>query len=457
MNITSEELKNRIDQADNTLRECLEMMIDFKHGNNVDRVVKDFQYTLADCLYNLMSLYQQLAAEKRQLIDKKQEYQLDEFKSLMKKNAKFSKVIKSAIEIGKDLGDAFAWFFYRNDVEELKKHTDHQSNGLYVHGVGGKGEVEFIKNTQILNGCYVIYHGITNMLRSGDFSLYSGNSRIAGIGELKTTQTKEALKVTVTLTSKIPIEKISQKNESDFKKEIKEISKEFPKIIKQIENIDNTLYPKKADSKVDIESKYDYGIINLLSPECRIALNSDQSLLLLGTWSQYDTLYDILYEEEKCNELPTDIMAYVKCLIVEGSDYNSFYIGEIDSRERMMSIPLLWWNIDDDIIRNIYFKKLNITTVFNPAKLITLFKHDGFEVALNGKLETAKISKTLDKGILETHNFQSICYLITNCLMQTKDAYQSTKCVIDAAESGGFPENTKVEIELMQRNFMKEE
>ena len=93
---------------------------------------------LAECLYDLMAFYQKLQRENDSLISLKNDYNKTEFSKIMKTNAKYSKAVSTAIEIGKDMGDSFAWFFYRDNRKELEKHFEHEPTGLYVGGIGGQ-------------------------------------------------------------------------------------------------------------------------------------------------------------------------------------------------------------------------------------------------------------------------------------------------------------------------------
>ena len=84
--------------------------------------------------------------------------------------------------------------FYRDSIEELEKHYEHSDNGLFVSGIGGIGEIEFIKANPTINGYLVLYHSITNMLRIGDFSLCSLTGKMVGIGEIKSVYKSEESK-----------------------------------------------------------------------------------------------------------------------------------------------------------------------------------------------------------------------------------------------------------------------
>ena len=75
------------------------------------------------------------------------------------------------------------------NVSQLKRITD---KNVVV--------LEFIKNNQTIDGLFVVYHGITDMLRVGDFSLYANGIGIVGVGELKSQREGDHISVTANIT-----------------------------------------------------------------------------------------------------------------------------------------------------------------------------------------------------------------------------------------------------------------
>ena len=51
----------------------------------------------------------------------------------------------------------------------------------------------------------MVYHGITDMLRVGDFSLYANGIGIVGVGELKSQREGDHISITANITSKVNI------------------------------------------------------------------------------------------------------------------------------------------------------------------------------------------------------------------------------------------------------------
>ncbi len=459
--ISAEEVKTVIETADKTLNECFEMLMDFRYGrDNLENAFFKFQPILAECLYDLMSFYQKLHKENDSLISLKKSYDKTEFSKMMKTNAKYLKAVSAAIEIGKDMGDSFVWFFYRDNRKELEKHFEHKPTGLYVSGIGGQGELEFVKSHNNIDGLYVIYHSITTMLRIGDFSLYDFNRGIAGIGELKTKLIDDTLQVTAMITSKadIRLPKLSKQQNASFEESIKSVKKDFPKIEKQLRTHEDMLQAKESDKHSDMYSSYEYEMLDGLSPENPLAVNSDKSLMIVASWSKYESLYDILLQDEDCAELPqSDFQNKASSLMELESPHNMFFIGSLNTTISLLSIPILWWKIDEKICRDIYFRKIKITTLFNPAKLLQYYIDDGFSVIGADNLKKFKLHKDIDNHRIDIGHFESICYLITNSFMKTSDVYAFSKKITNAIENGEFQSGSKVDMHIRLNNFGKPE
>lgn len=455
--ISREEASRNISTAETVLNECFEMLLDLKHGReNLGKAITEFQPKLAECLYSLMQFYQEIKAEKDLLISQKTSFDAQEFSRKMAVNAKLSQVVSKTISIGKNMGDAYAWFFYRDNRDELDKHFMHQPTGLFVAGIGGRGELEFIKNCNNIDGLFVLYHGITNILRIGDFSLYESEHGIVGVGELKTIQHEDHLRVTANITSKVNINPPTEAKSyttDDFESSINALQRSFPKIRKQLQTQDNLLKAAEPGPSVSLMSSFEYDLINRLTPSSPVVINQDNSLMLVAGWSKYNDLFDVLISDEDAEGLPDNLVDLSNQLLIPPSQYNEFILGKLNIQTSLLSIPLLWWDIDDDACRNIYFYKMCIETIFNPAKLLQFYIDDGFQVSNFGKLDEINISKTVGKQRVGVGNFSSICYLVTNSLMATPHVYAFSKKITNAILSGTYPPNSKIDMHIHLNNY----
>ena len=452
--ITYQIVKGKIASSEKILCECFDMLLNLKHArDNLDDALTMFQPKLAECLYELMTFYQELHREKDRLISIKGSFEKSEFSEIMRKNAQFSEIVSDVIEIGKSLGDAFAWFFFRDNRSELDKHFEHETTGLYVGGIGGRGELEFIKHASILDGLYVLYHGITTMLRIGDFSLYDLNLGIVGVGELKTKASDDGLQVSASITSKVNINLPEGNMLSPVEDQRKKLQKEFPKLEKQLAMHPVLLRPIESDHSSTLYTSYEYELIDQLSTSAPIIVNSDKSLMLFATWSQQESLFEVLSENKSIDNLPDDFAEKAKSLMDPPSPYNEVIISELTTQMDILRIPVLWWHIDDDICRDMYFKRVNITTLFNPAKLLQCFINHGFTVSELGRLDKIELFKTENKHRISIGHFESLCDLIKQSLMRTEDVFAFSNTVASAIENGMYQSGTRIDMHVHLNSF----
>lgn len=423
--ISFEKVKSKIDSAEKTLNLCFNMLLDFRKGRgDLGNVLLTFQPTLAECLFELMKTYKELHSEKQELIKNKDTFDSSVFSEIMRENARLLNVIKETIEIGKSFGDAYAWFFFVNNRDELEKHMMHDSTGLFVAGIGGAGEISFIKSQKGIDGLYVIYHGITSILRIGDFSLFD-NSKIVGVGELKTkkvTEKEDTIEVRASITSKVKLSPHKGAATPSDEKFLG-IQKEYPRLKKQIEIQDSLFNKREPHQSESVGTTYEYDMINRLSRDNRISINSDNSLLLLAQWREEDSLFNRLYNEEIKATVPDSFSAEAQSLLSPNNEINCLCVGIINTDMCQFSIPILWWNIDDEICRDIYLKKVLIYTIYNPGNLLQLFINDGYKIEFEDKSQKYKIQKITGSKMYSVGNIESMFYFITNCLMRTEDVY----------------------------------
>lgn len=446
--ISEEKVRKVVDTAEETLNKCFDMLIEIKKSSEVfgDAII-NFQPTLATCLYEVMEFYCELTSEKNNIISQKSVFEQNTFKKAMADNAKYIKVVREVIKIGKSLGDAFAWIFYSNNRDELEQHFEHASTGLFVSGIGGKGEVEFIKKCPSIDGLFVIYHSITDILRVGDFSLYAYGNGIVGIGELKSKREGDRLSISASISSKVdiktPTESVSESpSDNEY---IKLLEKDFPNLLRQIEVQESLLLVKKNENIADFHSIHEYGVINSLSPDTPFAINKDYSLLLYGIWSKHSRLFDVLCYDEDI-DIPIAFADYAAKIIKPDTSYNEVLMSEIDTTMLSTRIPIVWWNINDKLCKDIYFKKVLITTHFNPATIIQRFIEDGFQVVQMGSAKEIKLEKYIEDKRMEFGSLELFFDLICHSLMETQSALSMAENFFGKIEAGVFPLGTKVEM-----------
>ena len=205
--MTSENsIRATIDTAGSSFRDCWGTLCDMKSGNTQGLFAKrfrEFQPTLADAIFRLDEDYRAVTREKRSLVNKKEVLSEPWFGRRMRKLESYRTALKEAGTVGRSIGDAFAWFFYRNDQATLARHLQHEPVSFTPSGIGGKGEVESLKRLWS-TGRLPLYHGVTSCLRHGDFSLMDLNSgKAVAIAEAKARRkNKQTIEVRLHLVGK---------------------------------------------------------------------------------------------------------------------------------------------------------------------------------------------------------------------------------------------------------------
>lgn len=450
--ISDTEVRNKIDKAEQSLIECYDILTYFKYPDETDpnALIFDFQPKLAECLYSLMGFYQKLHQEGKSLISNKHSFADTDFRQYMKTNAAYQRAISEVIKIGKALGDAFAWFFFCDNREELEKHIQHNSTGLFTNGIGGLGEVEFIKNHQLINGLLVIYHGITNMLKIGDFSLYAYNKGIVGNGELKTKKENDTLVINASILTKIPTNNLSQSEGITSQ----EIEREFPRLKKQLRQQSALLETQKNPNTLNGLSDYEYSMVNKLCGEETLVYNEDYSLALISIHHKGHSLSDrLLCKQDITMDFNAEVKEVRDRLLNPQNKNNCIITGFLDTEPSNARIPIFWWDIDDDLCKALYFNTITVTTVFNPAQLLARFEKEGYTVSNGNSPPKTHLTKIEDKVKLELHNMEMVYNLISQNLMKTNYAFEFIRNFLELRKTGKIPLNSQVEMHIILNNF----
>lgn len=192
--VSEKEIDRLLSDVEIEFKKCWDILSNIKEENleNITEDLLNFQPILATALFKLNSEYRKIVQEEKSLISRKNHVSLEWFKNRLKRLDQYKKLIKEAIKLGKVLGDSYAWIFYNRDRNLLNEHYKHQLITHTPPGIGGLGELEFIKNVNVTQEHFVLYHGITTFLRIGDISLIDlKNLRVSAIGELKTKKNRK--------------------------------------------------------------------------------------------------------------------------------------------------------------------------------------------------------------------------------------------------------------------------
>jgi len=154
--MTKKKVRQAIDSAESIYMECWKFLSHIKAGRFDQLTSADltsFQPKLAKAIYDLSEVHRNIANQKSTLLSNRHEHpRSDWLKTRLAGLDAADDLITRAISVGKGIGDGFAWFYYQRDRYFILMHQAEQRQKHAPPGIGGVGEIEFIKNTLIFNG-----------------------------------------------------------------------------------------------------------------------------------------------------------------------------------------------------------------------------------------------------------------------------------------------------------------
>jgi hypothetical protein len=408
--VTEEYIQQTVSKAEESFQDCWDKLISLKDA----ATVFSFQPALLTTLYQIGAAYQKVCNKERELIGKKSEFDKKQFSEKMQTLARYKAVLNQVFDIGKVLGDAFAWLFYYNERQLLKKHYDHEPIPHLALGIGGRGEYEFFKNSPRFGKYFVLAHSITTFLRQGDVSLIDPKEmKVAAIGELKSKKISETeISVSVNFIG----EKLSQEmlpKISEPKGEPIKLSDQFPQQLverfkRQIKQIQEGFKPKTSErppEKMEIQL-LETGLNELFNGSSIGKwgnIKVDRGLLLVGIKSEKMPLYaqlkgETLMEENSFKQnletMKEPLFEILDRQLPNNSAIPSWILYPTNGRYVLPfgMKPFVWWPLDAALRKAIIFQKFRVMTIYNPAFLIDELKRNGFDVQFekDGKMKIIK-------------------------------------------------------------------
>lgn len=319
--------------------------------------------------------------------------------------------------------------YFRDSIEELEKHYTHPDNGLFVSGIGGRGEIEFIKAHPVIDGYLVVYHAITHMLRIGDFSLCSLNGKVIGIGEIKSEYVEEQiiLASSVYMSSSVELNVVTEKGEEIFGSSKKE------KVQKQLKNQDALLksgFQNSMQEKTKMNAQHSLITKAYNCKEC-IAYSENMDIAIIVIKEEYDKAEDFA-------ELLDEKLDNIIEKLIKDSVLNNIRIVQIGKEYSPYRKPIIWWNISDNIIMDILFNKIIIVSIANFASYYEFLIAKGFCVEI--KENKVAIGKKCGEYISELENFEMIEDLIMHEMYAQEDVAIMVSNIVENVFSQSYGE-----------------
>jgi len=449
--------------------EILKSMKEFKL--NIDEFPL-FQPLLCDTILELSNAYKQIHQLRQKLIDRKGKYLPSWFASRQKMLSGRQKAISETISIGRVIGDAFAWFFYQNDGEYLREHAKHEFSPHMPPGFGGIGEREFLKNVKAVNGLMVLYHGTTNILRIGDISLIDLKKfKVEAIGELKTT-TVEPGKLNISLhligSSKIKniFSEITVLDDSEIKSSDNLPQSMKARLARQMKRMSNMLAPNNQNSnlgKVDKEERRHIRDFESAFSKAKVGEFSYQQLgagLLCAIYREKErNLYSKQLSKNKTDfgSKMEEMTKYAQNLILENSCHNKIifstllYSSEGKSNPLTGTLPLFWWPLNIEFIKEIIFQDAIAINIYNPAHLIALFETKGFSVLPDKDNRSFRLKFPIGTGEIEVVGMWYFMYLIYHDMFDEKQIVDLIDEIIDNIRNRNPSNSEHIDIQFNHR------
>lgn len=467
--ISKNTIQQLITEVEVEFRKCWKTLAALKQGRQSKSPfyeVLDFQPQLARALFRLDDTYRLIAKEKEERIQNKDQLNPDWFRRRMKVLATYQRVIRRVIPIGRALGDSFAWFFYQRERDLLSKHLKRERIDHTPPGIGGRGELEFVKGVKHIEGLFVLYHGITTYLRIGDFSLIDLKSlTVRAIGELKTKQiSKDKLEVSYILVSSKPF-KLATSNKGKRPK----AREKFPanmeqRFRKQLDVMGASVIHKKPDASLSFRGNFHYAelktLANVLKKKSVAYQKAGPGLMLIGLRTRRggSTLASDLLSKSTFNfdrrlrDLANEALRIVDRENTPGhQNDNAMIIGNLDIEIIIGTIPLFWWPVPLDLLEKMFFQETMIMSLYNPAHLIARIRELGFEVeTLNNpqaEVPFYRITKNVENSQFEV----GINYFLTTiqgALVAEEAVIDTVSSLLKEAEAGRVPPNARVELNI---------
>lgn len=446
--ITMGNVRDVLDLTYQTYDKCWNTLIKFE-GSKLDQdfypELMSFQPMLCRGMLKLEKIFRSISQEKRRLIIRKKSLSIKWFKQRMKNLSDYQKAIEQCIWIGKSLGDAFVWIFYENERTLLAEHRKHKEICHLPVGIGGIGELAFITQVKKLGDCLIIYHGITTILRHGDISLFDlKQKKIVAIGDLKSEQDGEGVaKVRFVCAGLTPkdVDKINrsfQKSSVEVPNSTKKIDliADLPSLIRehlthQLKQISSALeereqgpYFKSARAVKDHINELNLLYANLKTSKFVYQAASPSLLLLAYKYRKQSFSSKLLGKSRidfpaKLKKIESGISSIIDPSLTDSLlYYGMFYYTKKGTVLNLPgTVPLFWWPLDKEFVREIVFQEVFVFTFFNPRHFLIKLEANGFTVEHDEGKNIFKVSKDIN-GIMHVMDpFNDYFRLIMNKLL----------------------------------------
>lgn len=448
--IDDERIARKITTATDIFLECWEILSHLKQKQlGKASPILEFQPKLAQAIYRLDREYDSIRAEERRLIQRKKSIDQKTFDFQIAELAHFRGAIEQTARIGRGLGDAFAWLFFLGTPELLSQQAGRPRVGHTPPGLGGTGELAFVRTFPKFKSYFPLYHGITSLLRSGDFSLVDLRSfKVAGLIELKTTRVdSRTLRFSINAVGSQKLDDLTEgfNLEAEDNFEIATPPKVIPgfreRLERQMRTMGSVLEPRRAGAHAELRDAYHIDELRQLSKSLEIQKSAYQQvgpgLLLMASHTPQAPIAARLLQREAAFDakavFPDLVQNSIKLMSPRSPD-NSITISQFDFTLLLGGTPLFWWPVDHKFLFKIYFQELWVGTLFNPIHFAEKLRARGFEVTTHGKPNEWVVRKRIGQMEAKVECFPYFLSAIAHHLMREDGAVNAIETALQTAQ-----------------------
>lgn len=387
-----------------TFVEMKEFQSDVAH---VGRML-DFQPQLCKALLDLDRLYSELSLTRKSLLRHKKRYNSEWLRGQLRFIGRAQNTLEYAIGVGKTLGDAFAWFWYRDAPRLLEQHANQPRQVHLPSGIGGIGELEFIRIAKAIGPHLVIYHGTTTILRLGDVSFVNlQDMTISGLGELKTwavDASKLQLRMTIVGSPIVDSAEATLERAQSIPSQSPLLPRTQAQLDRQVKRMTEAIAsgggshrPEGESLGIEVQhSELAQAIQSAKRGRFTFHPNGRGSLLVC-----YKSAAKTLYSRASAEESPDlsaklrPVAKHTARIVRRGSSRNHIRVAGIlyhcepSASHLLGALPILWFPLPAHVLKQLLFREVDVTNVFNPAHLIHELEEAGCEFTGTGLCDLA--------------------------------------------------------------------
>jgi len=402
-----------------------------------------FQTRLYKPIAGLEKLYRRIKREEKRLIREKARFKPHWFAKRMAALAAYSKRIRDGLMLGRAIGDGFAWFFYERDPNLIDEHLKLQPQPLLPADLGGAGERIILENVQGVDGKFLLYHGITSILRIGDITFVDLTTmRVACLGELKTSRIDpKEINISISLIAgakdQFPKFPTSENREASVPPAPPSASMQtrFDRQRKVMQESVVRARDERAGLTIENQLRFHFRELEDVVKRSRTgAFEYVQagSGMIIGAWRlpSPTSLGSPPPEKalERVAKLTEDAPTWAMKILDRASQWNSISYGGLGGDEsltvRSSELPFFAWPVDPDVLADIAFGRVVVITLFNSGHMIRRLSEQGYIIEVDEQGRLRRAHKEVDGKILELGNYDYFLSLVQWALM-TEDSVMS--------------------------------